>query len=102
MDNIHADDEGYAQTALLDGYILQGAYLVDTLQVEHTAQLAFGNQPSHLSVLSRTGDDVASHLQIELPYLLLESHASHQLVDKLLHRLDVLSLHSYRCQGCCQ
>ena len=71
MNDIHAHNEGDAQARLFDGNVLQGTYLVNTLQVEHTAQLATGNEPGHFCVLCLTGSNIASHLQVQLTDFLL-------------------------------
>ena len=88
VDNIHADDERYAQSALFDGDVLQFANLVGPLQVEHTAHLSCGNLRPHVGVHRTARDDVARHLQVQLPNLLLQRHLRHQRVNILLHRHD--------------
>ena len=67
MDDVHAYDKRYAQSRLLDGNILQGTNLVDTLQVEDATQLSAGNALSHLGIDRSTRDNlVAGWYQVEL------------------------------------
>ena len=67
MDDVHTYDEGDAQSRLLNGYILQGTNLVNTLQVEDTAQLSVGNALANLRIYCSTSDNlVAGRYQIEL------------------------------------
>ena len=82
---VHADKQRNAQTALLNGYLLERLYLLYSLQVEHSAHLSFLDKAGHLGVLCLAGGDVAGHLEVELAYLFLERHARHQVADKLIH-----------------
>ena len=67
MYDIHTHDEGYAQSRLLDGNVLQGTYLVDTLQVEDATQLSVGNALPHLRVYRSSRDNlVAGRYQVQL------------------------------------
>ena len=91
MDDIHAHDEGDAQTTMVDGYFLQLANLVGTLQVEHAAHLSGSNLLSYIGIDGTTGDDVASHLQVQLSDFFLERHLGHQFIHEFLHGFDGLN-----------
>ena len=75
MDDVHAYDKRYAQSRLLDGNILQGTNLVDTLQIEDAAQLSAGNALSYLGVYRSACDNlVAGRYQVQLSQLLFQRH----------------------------
>ena len=88
VDYVHAHQQRNAQTAVLDGDVLESLDLVESLDVEYAAHVAFCNVATHLGVQGSTGSDVASHHQVELTDFLLQGHLCHQLVDILLHRQD--------------
>ena len=85
--HVHAHYQRYAQPGAADGDVLQGAYLLHALHVEHAAQ------PAPRDVLPQGGadrvarGDVARGHQVQLPYFLLYGHLGHQLVDELVHPL---------------
>ena len=67
MDDVHTDDEGDAQSRLLNGNVLQGTDLVDTLQIEDAAQLSVGNALPYLRINCSTRNNlVTSRYQVEL------------------------------------
>ena len=91
VDDIHAHDEGNAQTAMVDSHFLQLANLVGPLQVEHAAHLSGSNLLSYIGIDGTAGDDVASHLQVQLSDFFLERHLGHQFIHEFLHGFDGLN-----------
>ena len=85
VNNIHAEQQRYTQSALLDGYALHLAYRFDPLEVEQTAYPALTYIFRHVTLAGSTGDDVAGYRQVELPKFLLEGHLCHQFVNKHAH-----------------
>ena len=85
MNNIHAEQQRYAQSALLDGYALHLADRFGALEVEQTAYPALTYIFRHVTLAGSTGHDVAGYRQVELPKFLLEGHLCHQFVNKHAH-----------------
>ena len=77
VNNIHAEQQRYAQTALLDGYALHLADRFGALEVEQTAYPALAYIFRHVTLAGSTGDNIAGHRQVELPKFLLEGHLCH-------------------------
>ena len=60
MDNVLTEYERYAQAALLHSYLLKSFYLVQSLDVKHSAQLAIGGQLAHLALNGSARVDITS------------------------------------------
>ena len=85
VDHVHTENQGNAQSALLDSDFLQRADALHALHVEQAAHLAGLDLADDVAAHGRTRDDVARNRQIELPDFLLQGHFAHQVVDKLVH-----------------
>ena len=85
MNNIHAEQQRYAQTALFYSYALHLADRFNSLEVEQSAYPTPAYIFRHVALACRTGHDVAGHRQVELPKFLLECHLCHQAVDIHAH-----------------
>ena len=85
MHHVHAHEQRYAQSRLLDGNVLQLAYLARPFHIEHTSHPARGNAFRDGRRLHRAGGYVAGHLQSELPNLFFNGHFLHERAHKLVH-----------------
>ena len=104
MYHIHAHKQRNAQPALLNGQLLQCFYLVYALQVEHASNLSGLYLAAYFRVLGLSCGYVACHLKVKLTNLLVQSHARHEAVNKLIHLL-VLRAHcpgQQQCRRSCQ
>ena len=89
MDDIHTKEERYLVLAF-HGHILEGTHAVDVFQAIDVTKLTLADKLLIL-ILSRNGlggDKVIGAHQVELPYLLVDGHLRHQVVEeRLLIRL---------------
>ncbi len=99
MDYVHADEQRYAEAALLHRRLLQGENLFGTLDVERTADFAFGSRGSYAALHRLAGDDIVAAGQVELADFLFKSHLREQAVDKFIHTCLARGRSSQRHEG---
>ena len=85
MDDVHAEDEGDAETTFLDSNALQFSHATCALQVEEAAHTTCTDVLGHVARLGGTCHDVTRNGKVELTQLLFERHLAHQVVDEGIH-----------------
>ena len=85
MDNVHAEQQRYAQAAFLHGNALQFFDFCHALDIEHATHLAFGYHGADVAALGLSGDDIVGRRKVQLAEFFLKGHFAHELVDEGVH-----------------
>ena len=85
MNDIHSEDKRYAQSRLFDSHLLNFQDIIHPLQIENSAQAPLTNRFTNGTVLRDTCLDIARWQEVQLSYLLLNGHSTHEFTYKLIH-----------------
>ena len=87
MDYVHTEQQGDAQARTLNRNLLVFTDFRGAFDIEKAADFSCGYALVDVDALAFTGYDGAGYRQVELAYLLFESHSGHELGDKAVHLL---------------
>ncbi len=87
MNNVHTEYKRNAKSGFLHGYLLIPAYLRSALDIKQTSYLTIYDTFVDIHALSLTGNDRPGHREVQLAYLLVDSHLLHKSVDEAVHLL---------------
>ena len=87
MDDIHTEDKRYAQSRFFNRHFLDFQNVIYPFQIENSTQAPLTNSFTNRTILRDTRLDITRWQEIQLSYLLLNGHFTHELTHELIHWL---------------